>query len=72
MEWTTIESASTRESAEIVADALRQQGFEVQVVGDEAGGMAPHFELGTTGVDVQVPADQAEAARGVVARGGPA
>lgn len=66
MEWTTVNSASTRESAEVVADALRQHGYDVQVVGDEAGGMAPHFELGTSGVDVQVPAAQADEARRVL------
>lgn len=66
MEWTTVQSVSTRESAEIVADALRRHDFDVQVLGDEGGGMAPHFELGTSSVAVQVPADQAEEARAVL------
>ncbi len=68
MEWTTVDSLSTREIAEVSAERLRREGFDVQVIGDVAGGGAPHFELGTTGVDVQVPADQADEASALLAR----
>ena len=66
MDWTTIETASSRESAEVVAAALRQHEFDVQVLGDAAGGGAPEFELGTPAVVIQVPEHQAADARQVV------
>ena len=68
MDWTTVDSLSTREIAEVSAERLRREGFDVQVIGDEAGGMAPHVTLGSTGVEVQVPADQAERAAALLAR----
>ena len=68
MDWTTVDSLSTRESAEVSAERLRREGFDVQVIGDEAGGMAPHVTLGSTGVEVQVRSDQADEAAALVAR----
>ena len=66
MDWTTIDTATSRESAEVVAAALRQHGFDVLVLGDAAGGAAPEFELGTSAVAIQVPEDQATEAREVI------
>lgn len=67
MEWVTVERFSMRWPAETCAAHLRGTGIEAQVLGDDAGGIAPHLSLGGGGVSVRVPVDRLEEARAALA-----
>lgn len=67
MEWVTVDRFGMRVAAEMCAAQLRGSGIEAQVLGDDAGGIAPHLAMGGGGISVRVPADRVEAARAVLA-----
>lgn len=66
MDWVAVETFAVRIPAEICAAHLRGSGLDVRVLGDDAGGVAPHFGLLGSGVRVEVPAHQLEEARDVL------
>lgn len=63
MEWVTVERFGMRLPAEMCAAHLRGSGIDAHVLGDDAGGIAPHLSLGGGGVSVRVPVERLEEAR---------
>lgn len=58
---------ASRQHAEIAASMLEAYGIGSMVIGDDAGGLAPHVNLGMGGgYRLAVPADRAEEASGLL------
>jgi hypothetical protein len=65
--WVPVGSYPTRALAQFAASILEGNGYEVRVVGDDAGGVLPHVDSHRGGVQVQVPPDDAEDAVALLA-----
>ena len=59
--WQTIQTFSNQIEAEIAAGLLNEHGIETHIQADNIGGTQPALSL-TSGVKLQVPAEQAEEA----------
>lgn len=65
--WTEVARVPSRSVAGFVAAVLEDAGIRTRVVADDGGGVLPHLDAITGGVRVEVPADDLEVARGVLA-----
>lgn len=57
----------SRGHAEMARGYLEDHGVSARVIGDDAGGAAPHFALGAGGIQLLVAAEEAEQARQLLA-----
>jgi hypothetical protein len=60
--WATVGRYPTRALAQVAASLLEADGLRARVVGDDAMGLLPELDPGRGGVEVQVPAPDAEEA----------
>jgi hypothetical protein len=60
--WATVGRYPTRALAQVAASLLEADGLRARVVGDDALGLLPELGPGRGGVQVQVPAPDAELA----------
>jgi hypothetical protein len=58
--WTAVGSYPTRAVAQFASSILEGNGYEVRIVGDDAGGVLPHLDAHRGGIQVEVPAEDAE------------
>ncbi len=65
--WTDVARVPSRSVAGFVADILQDAGIRTRVVADDAGGVLPQLDTTTGGVHVEVPGDDVEMARQLLA-----
>ncbi len=65
--WTDVARVPSRSVAGFVADVLQDAGIRTRVVADDAGGVLPQLDTTTGGVHVEVPGEDVEVARQVLA-----
>lgn len=65
--WADVAQVPSRSIAGFVATVLEDAGIRTRVVADDGGGVLPHLDAITGGVHVEVPGDDLEEARGVLA-----
>lgn len=65
--WTDVARVPSRSVAGFVAAVLEDAGIRTRVVADDGGGVLPHLDALTGGVHVEVPGNDLEAARGLLA-----
>jgi hypothetical protein len=65
--WTAVGSYPTRAFAQFAGSILEGNGYEVRIVGDDAGGVLPHLDTHRGGIQVEVPAEDAEDAVALLA-----
>jgi flagellar biosynthesis/type III secretory pathway M-ring protein FliF/YscJ len=70
MDFVTVANAATPAEADLVKSRLEANGFMVNLK-DEKDAISFGYGLSVGGVQVQVPEDQAENARGLLASQGP-
>ena len=70
MDFVTVSRAANPAEADLVRSRLEANGFQVNLK-DEKDAVSFGFGLSIGGVQVQVPEDQAESARGLLASEGP-
>jgi hypothetical protein len=58
--WTAVGSYPTRALAQFASSILEGNGYEVRIAGDDAGGVLPHLDAHRGGIQVEVPAEDAE------------
>jgi hypothetical protein len=58
--WSAVGSYPTRAVAQFASSILEGNGYEARIVGDDAGGVLPHLDAHRGGIQVEVPAEDAE------------
>lgn len=65
--WTDVAQVPSRSIGGFVAAVLENAGIRTRVVADDGGGVLPQLDAITGGVHVEVPGDDLEAARALLA-----
>jgi len=66
MELVTVYTAFNPAEAELIASRLESADFTINVKGEDAALAMDGYAMGVGGILIQVPADQAEAARALI------